>query len=140
MITVETSAGVKSILDIPKTLEYLETQGVAVVSFGTTTFPAFYTRLSGIVSPASVDSVNEAAALIHASRQMQLLSGILIAVPIPEDDEADAKQINDAISVAVEESNAISGRVSTPFMLSRVADITKGASLAASTPHLFTFN
>lgn len=81
------SSGVKSILDIPRTLEYLETQGVTVSSYGAVErdFPAFYTRKSGSKAPYNIDSPIEAAKMILASKLMKLNSGILIAVPVPEE-------------------------------------------------------
>ena len=99
------SAGVKSILDIGKTLEYLETEGVAVASYGETKdFPAFFTRNSGFKSPYNTSSPVQAARLIDASLRLNLGSGVLIGVPIPEAYEAEGSLIEEAIQKAVAEA------------------------------------
>ncbi|CAG8557154.1 17341_t:CDS:10 [Rhizophagus irregularis] len=116
-------AGVKSILDIEKTLEYLETQGVSVTTFGETRdFPAFFTPRSGFMC----------AALIDANIQLQLNSGMLIAVPIPENEAADANKIQEALSIALAEAKEISGKDITPFLLKRINEITQGDSLKSN--------
>jgi hypothetical protein len=84
---------VKSLLDIPRTLEVLETQGVAVCAFGQDAFPAFYTRDSGVRAPHRVDSADEAAACIAASLRLGLQGGLLIAVPVPAAAAADAEEL-----------------------------------------------
>ena len=128
------SAGVKSILDIPRTLEYLETQGVCVLALGTDDFPAFFTRHSGVAAPARVENVAQAAAVAHAQHRLRLTSGMLVGVPIPEAAEAEAGLVQGAIDKALveAETRAISGREITPFLLARVAELTGGASLAAN--------
>jgi pseudouridine-5'-phosphate glycosidase/sugar/nucleoside kinase (ribokinase family) len=128
------SAGVKSILDIPRTLEVLETNGVAVAALAADEFPAFFTRRSGFAAPLRVETTEEAAALVHASSQLGLGSGILIGVPIPAEAEAEAGTVQAAIDCALREAEdaGISGRDATPFLLRRVAEITGGASLAAN--------
>ncbi|KAI9176145.1 hypothetical protein H9P43_006510 [Blastocladiella emersonii ATCC 22665] len=128
-------AGVKSILDIPKTLEYLETQGVTVTTYGPRgEFPAFYTAHSGIASPNHSTTIDECAAMIYHNRALDLKSGVVIAVPIPEKDAANAGLIQAAVDTAVAEAeaNGIKGKDATPFLLARVAELTRGASLAAN--------
>ncbi|KNE67220.1 hypothetical protein AMAG_12291 [Allomyces macrogynus ATCC 38327] len=128
-------AGVKSILDIPKTLEYLETQGVTVTTHGPTAdFPAFYTPRSGLKSPNHSPTIDECAAIIYANKQLQLRSGVVVAVPIPEQHAASSALIQSAIDQALAEAVArgIVGRDATPFLLARVAELTRGKSLAAN--------
>lgn len=128
------SAGVKSLLDVPRTLEYLETQGVTVVAYGTDEFPAFFTRSSGCRAPCRVDSPQECAALIQSGVQLELQSGVLVGVPIPEQHAAVAEPVEAAIQAALAEASeqGIVGRDVTPFLLKRVNQLTGGASLAAN--------
>ena len=129
------SAGVKSILDIGLTLEYLETQGVCVAAFSPSkTFPAFYTPDSGHSAPYNVTSHREAAGLVMASRNLGLASGVLIGVPIPGSEAAQGEKIEEAIKVAVEEARAknITGRDVTPYILARLNELTGGESLKAN--------
>ncbi|XP_029635234.1 pseudouridine-metabolizing bifunctional protein C1861.05 [Octopus sinensis] len=129
------SAGVKSILDIGKTLEYLETQGVCVASFGPSKdFPAFFTPKSGFQAPMNVNNPLEAAQLIVAHRELSLENGILIAVPIPEHSASSGHQIEMAIQEAISEASVqnIHGRDLTPFILRHVHKATQGASLDAN--------
>lgn len=127
------SSGVKSILDIPKTLEYLETQGVTVVTYQSEDkdFPAFYTRKSGIKVPYNVNDPVEAANLIIASKELNLDSGILIAVPVPREYAMNEDEINAAIAEALAKAKAanITGKKATPFLLSAIGQITKNTSL-----------
>lgn len=128
-------AGVKSILDIALTLEYLETVGVPVVVFDSDEFPAFYSRSSGQASPRRVDDAKQAAALLDATwRDLQLSRGICIANPISVDDEIPAAEIDGVISEALAELSVqgISGQAVTPFLLSRIVDQTGGRSLQAN--------
>ena len=125
-------AGVKSILDIPKTLEFLETQGVTVVTFGKTReFPAFFTANSGCLSHSNVHNSNEAAELIYVNKKLNLGSGIVIAVPIPDEFAADGNEIESAIQTALLEAEGqkIVGHAITPFILKRVSELTDGRSL-----------
>lgn len=129
------SAGVKSILDIGRTLEYLETQGVCVATFGSSRdFPAFFAPRSGFVSPYNVKDEREAAALIASALALGLGSGVLIAVPIPEEQAAVGQEIEEAIQRALTESRekGITGREVTPFVLKRVSELTQGKSLEAN--------
>ncbi|XP_055506089.1 uncharacterized protein zgc:136858 isoform X3 [Leucoraja erinacea] len=127
------SAGVKSILDIGRTLEYLETNGVCVATFGETReFPAFFLPKSGFQSPYNVTDEEEAAKLIANAQVIGQDSGVLIAVPIPEDHAASSLVIDDAIQQAVTEARdkGIRGKDVTPFILERIYEITEGLSLA----------
>ncbi|WVZ05436.1 hypothetical protein V8G54_018782 [Vigna mungo] len=122
-------AGVKSILDIPRTLEYLETQGVCVAAYKTNEFPAFFTETSGCKVSCRVDSPED-----YASFKLKLGTGILIAVPIPQEHSASGNIIESAIHKAIKEAreNNITGSAETPFLLAKVNDLTGGASLAAN--------
>ncbi|KAH7653731.1 Pseudouridine-5'-phosphate glycosidase protein [Dioscorea alata] len=128
------SAGVKSILDIPRTLEFLETQGVTVAAYKTHEFPAFFTESSGCKIPCRLDSPEDGARLIHANLNLGLGSGILIAVPISKDHSASGYTIESAIQKALEEAKHknVIGNAVTPFVLARVNELTGGASLAAN--------
>jgi pseudouridine-5'-phosphate glycosidase len=127
-------AGAKSILDIPRTLEVLETQGVAVAAYQTDEFPAFYTRTSGVRAPWRLDSAAEAAAAIAAAARMGLAGGMVIAVPIPEGAAAEGAAVEAATQAALAEAAAagVAGAAVTPFLLRRVAELTGGASLTAN--------
>ena len=127
-------AGAKSILDIGLTLEYLETKGVPVIGYKTEELPAFYTRRSGFKVDYKLDSVEEVARAMKAKEDMGLKGGMIVANPIPEEYAMDEKVINAAIDQAVEESKkeGIKGKATTPFLLAKVKDITKGESLAAN--------
>ncbi|KAI3723857.1 hypothetical protein L2E82_35618 [Cichorium intybus] len=125
------SAGVKSILDIPKTLEYLETQGVCVAAYRTDDFPAFYTEKSGCKAPCQLDTPEECARLIEANRKLDLKTGILIGIPIPKEHSVSGNVIDSAIQTALKEASekGINGSAETPYILSRVNELTGGASL-----------
>ncbi|RZB89949.1 Pseudouridine-5'-phosphate glycosidase isoform H [Glycine soja] len=127
-------AGVKSILDIPRTLEYLETLGVCVAAYKTNEFPAFFTESSGCKVSCRVDTPEDCASLIEASIKLKLGTGILIAVPIPQEHSTSGHIIESAIQKAIKEAREknITGNAETPFLLARVNDLTGGASLAAS--------
>ncbi|GJJ13915.1 hypothetical protein Clacol_008172 [Clathrus columnatus] len=131
------SAGIKSILDVERTLEYLETQGVAVITYGPDRrFPGFYIPDSGYKSPWNVNSPEEAAMIIDAVDALGLKSGVLFAAPIPESHSKDAAVIQDAVDKAVKESEEKGvnklGRDATPWILRRVAELSKGKSLPSS--------
>jgi pseudouridine-5'-phosphate glycosidase len=125
-------AGAKSVLDIPRTLEVLESQGVAVAAYGTDEFPAFFSPRSGVRAPARVDSPAEAAALVAASRRLRLGGGVLLAVPVPVAAAAAGAEVEAAIGAALAEADAagVAGAEVTPFLLRRVRELTGGASLA----------
>ena len=127
-------AGAKAILDLPKTLEVLETKGVPVLGYGTDELPAFYTRESGLAVDYNVKSPEEAAKIIKEKRELKLDGGVLITNPIPEEDSMDADAINAVIDKALAEMDekGIKGKDCTPFLLAKVAEITGGDSLAAN--------
>ncbi len=128
-------AGVKSILDITLTLEYLETVGVPVVVLGSDDFPAFYSRCSGRPAPHRVDTAAQAAAMLNASwNGLQLRRGICIANPISANDEIPAAEIDGVIAEALEQlaAQGVTGQAVTPFLLSRIVEQTGGRSLAAN--------
>lgn len=128
------SSGAKSILDLPLTLEVLETQGVPVIGYETDTLPAFYVRSSGLPIDARVDSPEAAAQIIAAAGRLGLGHGILIAVPVPEGLSMPEDAAEAAIAQATEEANTrgITGKAVTPFVLARVAELTEGASRTAN--------
>ncbi|KAA8528056.1 hypothetical protein F0562_035075 [Nyssa sinensis] len=128
------SAGVKSILDIPRTLEYLETQGVCVAAYKTNEFPAFFTETSGCKVPCRIDTPEDCARLIDVNMKLKLGTGILIAVPIPKEHSASGSLIESAIQRALKEAREkrITGNAETPFLLARVNELTGGASLASN--------
>ena len=125
------SAGAKAILDIPKTLEMLETLGVPVVSFGTPEFPAFYSRASGLPAPLRVDTPEEVAAMLATQRALRLPQGILVAQPVPAGDEIPREAMDAWIAQALKElgDRQVSGKAVTPFLLSRIVELSGGASL-----------
>lgn len=124
-------AGVKSILDIGLTLEYLETQGVTVLGYGTDHLPAFYLRDSGFAVDARVETGTDVADMMKAKWNMKLRGGIIVGNPVPKESEENEAQITAAIEQALRELKdaGIKGKDSTPFLLSRVKDLTGGASL-----------
>jgi pseudouridylate synthase len=128
-------AGVKSILDIAHTLEYLETLGVPVLVVGSDQFPAFYSRSSGQPAPRTVNTPAQAAAVLEATwASLQLRRGVCIANPISIDDEIPADEIDGFITEALDELSArrIVGQAVTPFLLSRIVEQTGGHSLTAN--------
>lgn len=127
-------AGAKAILDIPKTLEHLETLGVPVIAFGTDEFPAFYSVESGQKAPLRLDSPQDLAAFLKSKWEFGLEGGVVIGNP-PEADKALAREaiegaIDDALADAKEQN--ILGREVTPFLLARVTKLTEGKSLEAN--------
>ena len=127
-------AGPKAILDVPLTLEYLETRGVPVVSVGIDEVPGFYSRLSGIPAPSHVQDIAAAADVIRAHEAMGLTSGLVICNPVPEADALPLDIARAAIEQAIREADeaGISGAAVTPWLLARVAAITGGASVKAN--------
>ena len=128
------SAGVKSILDIGLTLEYLETHGVPVLGFQTEEFPAFYTRRSGFQVDYKMNTVTEIAQLMQTKWQLGLSGGLIIANPIPEKFQMDERVISRVIQQAVQEAETrqIKGKEMTPFLLARIKEITGGESLESN--------
>jgi pseudouridylate synthase len=127
-------AGVKAILDIPGTLEYLETWGVPVIGYQTDEFPAFYSRSSGLKTTVWVDNPVDVVAIAREHWAMGMTSAILLANPIPEGEGLDSEEIEGAIETALEDAkNAdIHGQDVTPFLLTRMSAITHNSSLQAN--------
>lgn len=127
-------AGAKAILDLPRTLEYLETKGVPVIGFGTDRFPAFYTAALPLPVDGRCDSADEVARVLRAKWQLGLGGGVVVGVPIPADAALDAEAVEAAIAQAVGEADAqgVRGKALTPFLLKRMEELTDGASLAAN--------
>lgn len=127
-------AGVKSILDIGATLEYLETSGVPVITYGADSFPAFYSRESGFAAECRIDEPEKISALIRTKEQLGLRGGILVACPIPEEDEIPFEKMDVVIKQALKEceEKGVRGKRITPFLLSKVKDLTEGSSLEAN--------
>jgi pseudouridine-5'-phosphate glycosidase len=127
-------SGAKAILDLPATLEWLETAGVPVVGYGTDELPAFYSRRSGLRVDTRVDSPQEAAAIIRATRRLGLPCGVLVVVPVPEANELPAEKVEPQIVAALAEARArrIAGNAVTPFLLKWLTQETGGASLKAN--------
>lgn len=127
-------AGAKSILDIPKTLEYLETQGVVVIGLRTEMFPAFFTPSSGLPVPIMCKSEQQVAAIVDAQWRLGLQSGLVIGNPVPASVAAETAVIEEATNKALAELSAkgISGREATPFLLKTINDLTGGESLRAN--------
>ena len=128
-------AGPKAILDVPLTLEYLETHGVPVVAVGTEELPGFYARGSGIEAPLSVPDIGAAASLIRAHGGLGLGSGVLVCTPVPEADALPDDVTRDAVERAVREAahTGVAGPALTPWLLARIAALTDGASVTANT-------
>ena len=127
-------AGVKSVLDIGKTLEYMETSGIPVISYGTGEFPAFYSRRSGYQTEYAMETPEEIARLIRLKYDLGLKGGVLVACPIPEEDEIPLDKIESIIQLALDEceTKGITGKRVTPFLLDRVQQLTEGMSLEAN--------
>lgn len=133
------SSGCKGFLDIPRTLEYLETQGVVVSTFadgrdGKVDFPAFWARESGVKSPFVVQNEEQAAAMILAQEALGLESGLLFANAIPEEFSIPRDEMDKIIEQSVRESQeqGASGQENTPFILSRIRELTNGRSVSAN--------
>ena len=127
-------AGAKAILDLPLTLETLETHGVPVVGYQCSEFPAFYTRRSGLPLDVRCETVAEVAAIIRARETLGFHTGTLVAAPIPEKDELPAQVAEEAIAQALKEAEArgVRGKEVTPFLLARVSELTHEESRTAN--------
>jgi pseudouridine-5'-phosphate glycosidase len=127
-------AGAKAILDLPKTLQYLETKGVPVYGFQTDKLPAFYVPDSGLSLDYALKDEADAARIIHTKRAHQLKGAVLITVPIPRQYALDATIMDKAIEQALKEAKQqhVAGYEVTPFLLRRVGELTKGASLESN--------
>ena len=128
-------AGPKAILDVPNTLEVLETRGVPVVAIGQAELPGFYARSAGVAAPHSVPDEAAAAALVETHLALGLGSGILVCVPVPADVALPEAVARDAVDRATREADAagVHGPDLTPWLLARIAAITEGASVRANT-------
>ena len=124
-------AGAKAILDLPKTMEYLETMGVPVLGYKSSELGAFYSRESGLPVDYNMESALEIAQAIKVKRDLNLKGGVLISNPIKEEDSYPSEEINKIIDIAVKDSikENIGGKESTPFLLKRIVEYTGGKSL-----------
>ena len=125
-------AGAKAILDIPKTLEYLETHGVPVITYGQDDFPAFWSRSAGVKSPLRMDDPDMIAASAQMRATLGLSGGQLVANPIPMGDEIPRDQISPIIETALRDATGIAAKSVTPFLLDRMYEMTDGRSLTAN--------
>ncbi len=127
-------AGAKSILDLPRTLEYLETKGVPVVGYQTDYLPQFFTRESEYKLNLRLDSPEEIAKMIKTKEELKLDGAVLITNPIPEESSMDKKYIDDLIDKAINEANErhITGKDVTPFLLAKIVEESEGKSLKAN--------
>jgi len=124
-------AGAKAILDLPRTLEYLETKGVPVTGYQTDYLPAFYTRTSEYKLNSRADSASDVADRMKYANQLNLSTGLLVANPVPKEHEIPHEEIDDIIAQAVQEADekGIHGKDSTPFLLEKIVELTDGRSL-----------
>jgi pseudouridine-5'-phosphate glycosidase len=131
---VVVAAGAKALLDLPKTLEFLETQGVPVVCYRTDEFPAFWSRSSGLPAPIRLDSAGEIAGFVRARGALGLTGGVLVANPIPAADEIPANEMRPVIDAAIREAvtAGITGKAVTPWLLDVILKKTGGRSLTAN--------
>lgn len=127
-------AGAKSILDLPRTLEYLETKGVPVIGYQTNQLPAFYTRESGYSIPLRMDETEDIAEFVKTKELLHLGGGNLVVNPIPVQHQLEPEYINSLIDQAVEESvqQHVVGKDITPFLLARIVELSEGKSLEAN--------
>ena len=127
-------AGVKSILDIGLTLEYLETHGVPVLSVGQPGFPAFFTRDSGFKADFQLDTPQQQASFIRTKWQLGLSGGVVVSNPVPAEHAMPAEEIDAIIAQALQEAEAqgVKGKAVTPFLLGRIKELTEGRSLATN--------
>jgi pseudouridine-5'-phosphate glycosidase len=132
MITV--CAGAKAILDLPKTMELLETMGAPVIGYGTDELPAFYSRSSGLKLDQRADTPEQVARSASAHWRLGFSTGVLVVAPVPPEDEVPADEIKDVIDEALTGAaeQGISGKAVTPFLLSRIAAKTEGRALGAN--------
>jgi len=127
-------AGAKSILDVPKTLEYLETQGVCVAGYKTDDFPMFFTPRSGLPVSFRADGPEDVAAMLESQRRLGLSSGVVLGVPIPAELAAETAAVEEATQKATRElaEKGIKGNEVTPYLLARINELTGGESLRAN--------
>ncbi|WP_349371749.1 pseudouridine-5'-phosphate glycosidase [Salinarimonas sp.] len=124
-------AGAKAILDLPRTLEALETRGVPVIGYRTDALPAFWSRDSGLPAPLRLDTPDAIAALLAAKRDLGLDGGVLVTNPVPEENEIPRAEIESHIATALAEARAqgVGAKAVTPFLLGRLVELTAGRSL-----------
>jgi pseudouridylate synthase len=132
--TVVVAAGAKALLDLPKTLEVLETLGVPVVCYGSDEFPAFWSRSSGLAAPIRLDTPAAIAGFVRARASLQLTGGVFVANPVPMADEIPAAEMRPHIEAAVADAAAagIAGKAVTPFLLDAILKRTDGRSLTTN--------
>lgn len=127
-------AGAKTVLDVPATLEYLETLGVTTLGYRTDTFPGFYIRSTGHPVDASIDTAAEAATVLRARQRLGLPGAVLVTNPVPADSALEAAQVEEWLATASAEAAAaaVQGRAVTPFLLKRLHELSGGATVAAN--------
>jgi len=127
-------SGAKAILDLPATLEWLETSGVPVIGYGADEFPAFYSRSSGLPLEQRVDTPQEVAEIARARDELGLSTAILVTVPLPEEEEVPSSLVEEVLAKALEmaEVQGVRGGALTPFLLGRLNELTQGATLRAN--------
>lgn len=132
-------AGAKAILDLPRTLEYLETKGVPVIGYQTNSLPAFYTRTSPYKVNYRLDTPKEIADMLKAKWKIGLKGGVLVTNPIKEEDSLDEKVMNEAIDKAIKSMNelGIKGKDTTPYLLKTIVELTGGKSLESNIKLVF---
>jgi len=132
-------AGAKAILDLPKTLESLETLGVPVLAYGQDNLPAFWSRDSGLAAPLRVDTVQEIVAFLNARRALSIIGGVLIGNPVPHTEEIPKDDMDRVISLAITEADAtgVTGKELTPWLLGRIVSLTDGRSLQTNQQLIF---
>ncbi len=132
-------AGIKSILDIPRTLEYLETQGVPVIGYRTDEFPAFYTTTSGYSVQSRINTAEEIARCMKVKWELGLEGGMVIANPVLREDAMDEEVIEEAITKSLKEASekGIDGKAVTPFLLERISQLTDRESLKTNIALVF---
>lgn len=127
-------SGAKIVLDLPATREWLETNGITVVGYGCDELPAFYSPSSGLPVDVSVTNPSEVVQLFRAQEQLKLNRALLVTVPVPSEFAVPADELNETLAAALKQADEqnISGRELTPFLLSRMAETSKGATLKAN--------
>ena len=127
-------SGAKAILDLPATLEWLETSGVPVIGYGTDELPALYSQSSGLSLEERVDTPQEVAEIARARDELGLSTAILVTIPVPEEEEVPRSLVEEALARALEmaEVQGVRGAALTPFLLGRLNELTQGATLRAN--------
>lgn len=127
-------AGAKAILDIPKTLEVLETLGVPVLAYGQAQFPAFWSSESALMAPLQVDSIEQIVKFINARKSLDINGGVLIGNPVPKEHEIPREVMDGVIEQAIREAKerGVTGKSVTPWLLGRIVELTDGASLVTN--------